>query len=52
VLKTLPRNIPPKAKADRPEIWPAAIKPFGHCLTKYGAKYDRACVILNKDRDA
>jgi len=57
VLNKLPRSIQPKAKADLHEIWQAstreaAAKAFDHFLTKYGAKYDQACVILKKDRDA
>ncbi len=57
MLNKLPRSLQPKAKADLHEIWQAstreaAAKAFDHFLTKYGAKYDQACVILKKDRDA
>jgi transposase-like protein len=52
VCNKLPPRISPKAKADRHEIRPAALKQFGQFLTKYGAKSNQACVIPKKDRDA
>jgi hypothetical protein len=52
VLNKLPRSNPPKANADQHKIRQAAVKPFGHFLTNYGAKYDQACVILKQDDDA
>ena len=56
VLNKLPKSVQPKAKDDLHEIWMAdtrehADKAFDSFLEKYGAKYDRACECLKKDRD-
>ena len=56
VLDKLPRSVQPAAKADLREIWTApdrataetAIATFAE---KYGAKYAKAVLCLNKDRD-
>jgi putative transposase len=56
VLNNLPKSIQPKAKADLHEIWQAetreaANQAFDYFLEKYGAKYEKACECLKKDRE-
>jgi transposase-like protein len=56
VLKTMPKSVQPRAKADIHEIWQAetradAEKAFDHFLEKYGAKHGKACECLKKDRE-
>lgn len=56
VLDKMPKSIQPNAKAKLHEIWMAptraeAIKAFDIFLETYGAKYDKACECLKKDRD-
>lgn len=56
VLNTMPKSVQPKAKGDLHEIWmaetrAAATKAFDTFLEKYGAKYEKACACLRKDRD-
>ena len=56
VLDKMPQSIQPNAKAKLHEIWMAptraeAIKAFDIFLETYGAKYDKACECLKKDRD-
>lgn len=56
VLNTMPKSVQPKAKGDLHEIWmaetrAAATKAFDTFLEKYGAKHEKACACLRKDRD-
>ena len=56
VLNKMPKSIQPKAKAALHEIWQAetkadAIKAFDHFLDTFGAKYEKACECLRKDRE-
>ena len=56
VLDKMPQSIPPNAKAKLHEIWMAptraeAIKAFDIFLETYGAKDEKACDCLKKDRD-
>lgn len=56
VLNKFPKSAQPRAKADLKEIWMAegcdeADKAFDRCLTKDGAKYDKATEGLAKDRE-
>lgn len=56
VLNNLPKSVQPKAKGDLHEIWQAETRAtshqaFDHFRETYGAKYDKACECLKKDRD-
>ena len=56
VLNRMPKGVQARAKSDLQEIWmaetrQAADKAFDHFVEKYGPKYQRACEILQKDRD-
>lgn len=56
VLNSMPKSVQPKAKSDLHEIWmaetrAAATKAFDTFIDKYGAKYEKACECLQKDRD-
>jgi transposase-like protein len=55
VLDKLPKRLQPEAKERLHEIWQAATKKqadaaFDHFLELYGAKYEKACACLKKDR--
>jgi len=56
VLDKLPKKLQPEAKERLHDIWMAATKKdaqkaFEHFLAAYGAKYQKACACLEKDRD-
>jgi transposase-like protein len=56
VLNNMPKSVQPKAKAALHEIWQAetkadAIKAFEQFLEIFGAKYEKACGCLRKDRE-
>ena len=56
ILNKMPKSIQPRAKAALHEIWQAATKAdatqaFDRFLEIFGAKYDKACECLKKDRD-
>lgn len=56
VLNKMPKSIQPKAKAALHEIWQAeteadATRAFDHFLETFGAKYEKACECLRKDRE-
>ena len=56
VLNEMPKSVQPRAKEALHEIWMAetrvdASKAFDAFLTTYGAKYEKACECLRKDRD-
>ena len=55
VLDKLPKKLQPEAKERLHDIWQADTKKeaeaaFDHFLELYGAKYDKACACLKKDR--
>lgn len=55
VLDKLPKRLQPEAKERLHDIWQAETKKeaeaaFDHFLELYGAKYDKACACLKKDR--
>ena len=55
VLDKLPKKLQPEAKERLHEIWQADTKKeaeaaFDHFLDLYGAKYEKACLCLKKDR--
>ena len=55
VLDKLPKKLQPEAKGRLHDIWQAETKKeadaaFDHFLDLYGAKYDKACACLKKDR--
>ncbi len=56
ILNKMPKSVQPKAKLDIQEIWKSptkkeALKAIDHFVEKYGAKYEKACECLTKDRD-
>ena len=56
ILNKMPKSVQPKAKLDIQEIWKSptkkeALKAMDHFVEKYGAKYEKACQCLIKDRD-
>lgn len=56
VLNKMPKSIQPKAKAALHEIWQAetksdATRAFDHFVEAFGAKYEKACECLKKDRE-
>ena len=56
ILNKMPKSVQPKAKLDIQEIWKSptkkeALKAIDHFVEKYGAKYEKACECLIKDRD-
>ena len=56
ILDRMPNSVQPKAKMDIQEIWKSptkkeALKAIDHFAEKYGAKYEKACKCLMKDRD-
>ena len=56
ILNKMPKSVQPKAKLDTQEIWKSAtkkeaLKAMDHFVEKYGAKYEKACKCLMKDRD-
>ncbi len=56
ILNKMPKSVQPKAKLDIQEIWKSptkeeALKAIDHFVEKYGAKYEKACKCLIKDRD-
>jgi len=55
VLDKLPKRLQPEAKERLHDIWQAETKKaadaaFDHFLELYGAKYEKACACLKKDR--
>ena len=57
ILDKMPKSVQPKAKAHIRDMYLAptkeeAIKAYHHFLSRYRAKYERACECLSKDLDS